>query len=135
MVPRRWRPWRLATSTLDSGCPVIALPSRLSGHQLGGVVVQAAFGLVGAGPAAGAAVVARADVRHGDGAVGTAEGGVAALVELVVGHVVRAHVVPDAGPVPPGQRVHLDQLIDIVPLQLTETRSLAALRAHEAGDP
>ena len=54
---RRWcragaGPWRLATSTLDSGCPVIAA-SRLSCEVSGAVEVQPALRLVGAGPAAG----------------------------------------------------------------------------------
>src|SRR3954469_11488999 len=72
-------------------------------------LVQPALRLVGVGPATGAAVGGR------QRAVRAPDRGVAAVVQLVVRHVVAEEVVPDLALGPVGQRVGLPQPVAQVP--------------------
>lgn len=93
------------------------------------LIVDAALGLLLALPAAGALVLAGADGRGG---VPVADGLVAAVEELVVGHVVLGDVGADLGEGPVEQRVDLDDAALLVDLEDGEAVALAALAAAAA---
>src|SRR5262249_20297618 len=90
--------------------------------------METAFGLGRAGPAA---LAARARER----AMRAPDGGVAAVVELVVGQVMLVDVVPAALVVPVGERRRLPELVRLVPADLRRVRARRRLVAADARDP
>src|ERR1700722_14835793 len=94
--------------------------------------MDAAFGLAGPGPAAAARVGTRLDL---DGAGRAADGGVAVVDQRVNQHVVDGDVVVDLLLAPADDRVDLDHLPLVVPLDHLGLAALAGLVAAHAGDP
>src|SRR2546423_11211963 len=115
---------RLATSTLVN----IGREGYSTAVRTTALAVQPALDLVGARPAALAAA-------RGRGAVGAADRRVAAVVQLVVRHVVAHDVVPHVGLAPVRERVRLPQAVLVVPVQLGGVRAAWRLLAAQAGDP
>src|SRR4051794_12583766 len=91
-------------------------------HMRGSAAVEAALDLVGAGPAAVAAV---ARLR----AVGAPDRGVTAVMQRVVGHVVLSNVPPDVLLAPVGERIDLPQAVRAVPGELGRLRSAVGVIA------
>src|SRR3954462_13212567 len=94
--------------------------------------MNAAFELVGAGPAACALLLVGGG---GPGAGNAADRPVARLVQRVVGDLVHGDVRPDALLVPVGEGVHLPDAVPLRPLQLRRARAARRLVATDAGDP
>src|SRR6476469_2323298 len=97
-----------------------------------GFDVDAAFELVGAGPAACALLLVG---RGRPGARDTSDRAVAGLVQRVVGNLVDLDICPDALFVPVGERVELPDAVPFRPLQLRRRRSARRLVAADARDP
>src|SRR5215203_1793938 len=94
--------------------------------------MQPALGLVEAGPAAGAIILAGARLP---GAVGAADRGVALIVERVVGDVVLREVGPNLLLRPVGERVQLPEPEALVPGELRRLSAGLGIRAANARDP
>src|ERR1051325_7610206 len=94
--------------------------------------MDAAFQLVGAGPAAGALLLVR---RDRPGARDAADRPEADIVERVVRDLVDADVGPDALLVPIGEREELPDVVALRPLQLRGRRAARRLVAADPGDP
>src|SRR5437588_8107202 len=116
------------------GEPVVPprAPSFISDIRLLCFEVDAAFELVGAGPAAGALLLVR---RGRPGAGDAADRAVAGLVQRVVGNLVDLDVGPDALLVPVRERVELPDPVAVRPLELRSRRAARRLVAADAGDP
>src|SRR3954453_14859666 len=91
-----------------------------------------ALELVGAGPAAGALLLAR---RRRPGAGDAPDRAVARLVQRVVRNLVDLDVGPDALLVPVGQRVELPHAVTVGPLDLLGAGPARRLVAADAGSP
>ena len=111
----------------------VLVPRRLLGH---GVSLQrsvdAAFELVGAGPAAGPLLLV--------GVVGRVQGcsrstDSPSSCSGLYGNLVDGDVRPDALLVPVGERVHLPDAVALRPLDLRRRRAARRLVAADAGDP
>src|SRR5437588_6212481 len=103
------------------GEPVVPprAPSFISDIRLLCFEVDAAFELVGAGPAAGALLL----VRGGRPGAGDApDRAVAGLVQRVEGNLVDPDVGPDSLLVPVGERVQLPDAVPLRPLHLRRQR-------------
>src|SRR4051812_22838278 len=94
--------------------------------------MDAAFQLVGAGPAAGALLFLGARRPRARDAPDRAE---ADIVERVVRNLVDLDVGPDALLVPVGQRVHLPDVVALRPLHLRRGRAARRLVSAGPGDP
>src|SRR3989442_9218798 len=99
---------------------------------LAGFDVDSALELVGAGPAAGALLLVRADRARARYAADRAE---ADVVERVVRDLVDGDVGPDALLVPVRERVHLPDVVALRPLHLRRSRAARRLVAADPGDP
>src|SRR5919201_1684291 len=97
-----------------------------------GVDVDAAFELVGAGPAARALVLARTD---GTGTRDAADRRVAGVVQRVVRDLVDVDVRLHTLRVPVDERLDLPDAEALGPLDLLSVRPRGALLAPDAGDP
>jgi hypothetical protein len=97
--------------------------------------MQPALRLLGPRPASRPAVLTGGGAWHWSRAVGAPDAGIAALVELVIGHAVTLHVFPDSAPVPVGQRADLEDLILPVPAHQRGIDSGAALSPGDGRDP
>ena len=75
--------------------------------------MKAAFGLIPAFPPSGPRIVTGHDRLR---ALNTADAGIVAVMHFVIRHFVQADVSPDIGPRPPDERIHLDELKDVIPL-------------------
>src|SRR5688500_8882272 len=107
-------------------CSVIALLDE------GGVSVDAALELPGAGPAPGSLVFACRDrARAGD----AADRGIALLVQRVDGNLIDDRVRVDALRAPVDERLDLPDAVPLGPLDLLGVGAGRALLAPDAGDP
>src|SRR3954468_5983987 len=95
----------------------------------GTALVQPALRLVGVGPAPGATL------RRRQRAVRAADRRVAAVVQLVVRHVVTGDVLPHLALGPVGERVRLPQPVAQVPVDLLRAATGGRLLAPQARDP
>src|SRR3954471_10042019 len=103
--------------------------TTISGSTGPARLVQPALRLAGVGPAPSAAGVGR------QRAVRAADRGVAAVVQLVVRHVVAEDVVPHLALGPVGQWVRLPQSVPEVPVDLLGTAARHRLLATQTGHP
>src|SRR5438445_8580211 len=94
--------------------------------------MQAAFELGGAGPAAGAVGLVGAD-RPGAGPAADAR--IAPIVKGIVRHVVVENELPDVALGPVGERIDLDQLELMVPLDDSRVGASVSLIAANRADP
>src|SRR5919106_614054 len=98
----------------------------------GRVDVDAALELPGAGPAAGALVLAQAD---GTRARDAPDRRVAAVVQRVVRDLVHVDIGVDPLRIPVHERLHLPDAVALRPLELLRGRPRRRLLAPDAGDP
>src|SRR3954469_18503490 len=103
--------------------------TTISGSKRPPRLVQPALRLVGVGPAASAPVVGR------QRAVRAADRGVAAIVQLVVRHVVAEDVIPHLALGPVGQWVGLPEAVAEVPVDLLGAAPRHRLLAAQSGHP
>src|SRR5919198_1443229 len=94
--------------------------------------VYPALELVGAGPAAGALLLARCDRTRARNA---ADRAVARVVQRVVRNLIDGDVGPDALLAPVGERVHLPDAVALRPLELRCGCSARRLVSADPGDP
>src|SRR5688500_12114703 len=94
--------------------------------------VQSALGLAEVLPPARARIVSRKDGR---GAMRTADTGIVAVVQGVIGHFMELEIGPDLVTAPAGQRIHFDQVELLIPLDETGIGAGRSLISPDAGDP
>src|SRR3712207_4813805 len=97
----------------------------------GGLDVQAALGLAEILPTAGARIVVAGQAGAGIATDRT----VSAVEQRIVGYVIGVHIPPELFVRPVYQRVELDELVLVAPLDYLSRRARRAVGAPHARDP